>query len=207
MKVWFVVLADGTRTAWNGERTDMDRIPPCVICKADPEIQPDCAECRGTGLILHIPFCPRPWDEAMPGLWIGGHDCQPSAENMHGECIVTDEFDLVFSLYMRPGYGPSHPIPNTYFRMADADLDPDHHTHIDDMAERVANAVADGLKVLVRCQAGMNRSGLVTVLAMHRLGWKVDDAIDRLREVRSPYVLFNQHFVRYLQLQEEHQHD
>jgi hypothetical protein len=55
-----------------------------------------------------------------------------------------------------------------------------------------------GDRVLVRCQAGLNRSGLVTALVLILEGWQPADAIGHLRERRSPYVLFNPHFERWL---------
>jgi protein-tyrosine phosphatase len=86
--------------------------------------------------------------------------------------------------------------------MADADLDPRHHTMLDDWAERIVGYLDEDRKVLVRCQAGINRSGLVVALAMLRMGWTADAAIARIREVRSPYALFNQSFTRYLHAKE-----
>jgi protein-tyrosine phosphatase len=51
---------------------------------------------------------------------------------------------------------------------------------------------------LVHCQAGLNRSGLVTTLALIRRGMKPDDAIALIRAKRSPAVLCNQTFERWL---------
>ena len=44
----------------------------------------------------------------------------------------------------------------------------------------------------------MNRSSLVTSLVLMRDGNTADEAINLLRERRSPYVLSNSHFVNYL---------
>ena len=51
---------------------------------------------------------------------------------------------------------------------------------------------------LVHCQAGLNRSGLVTTLALIRRGMTPDDAIRLIRTKRSPAVLCNQTFERWL---------
>jgi hypothetical protein len=174
----------------------------CVVCLGDPKKMPDCDECRGTGLLLRVPFAERPWDEVVDGLWLGGHDFQPSAENPAGDAVLTGtDFDLVVSLYKRHGE-QWHPDPDRtiqmYHRMADSDLDPDHHSTIDVLASHVEDAVRHGDKVLVRCQAGLNRSSLVTGLALIKMGWSAENAINRMREVRSPYVLCNQSFVDYL---------
>jgi hypothetical protein len=51
---------------------------------------------------------------------------------------------------------------------------------------------------LVHCQAGLNRSALVTGLALVRGGMKPAEAIALLREKRSPAVLCNSAFERWL---------
>jgi protein-tyrosine phosphatase len=55
-----------------------------------------------------------------------------------------------------------------------------------------------GDKLLIRCQAGMNRSGLVTALVLMRAEYSAAEAIELLRAKRSEVVLFNDHFVDYL---------
>lgn len=53
--------------------------------------------------------------------------------------------------------------------------------------------------VLVHCQAGLNRSGAVAALTlMKRLYWSPDRAIGYLRRRRSPVVLYNKHFEKYV---------
>jgi len=51
---------------------------------------------------------------------------------------------------------------------------------------------------LVHCQAGLNRSGLVTALALIESGMKAVDAIALLRTKRSPAVLCNRAFEEWL---------
>ena len=55
-----------------------------------------------------------------------------------------------------------------------------------------------GDRTLIRCQAGMNRSGLVTALVLMKEDFTAEDAIKLLRDKRSEVVLFNDHFVDYL---------
>jgi protein-tyrosine phosphatase len=64
---------------------------------------------------------------------------------------------------------------------------------------RLRSEWKSGKKVLVRCQAGWNRSGLVTALALMKDGHKAKDAIDLIRARRSPHALCNEDFVRYLE--------
>jgi protein-tyrosine phosphatase len=51
-----------------------------------------------------------------------------------------------------------------------------------------------GDRVLVRCQAGLNRSGLVLALILIKDGLSPQEAINRIRENRGPDALFNENF-------------
>lgn len=55
--------------------------------------------------------------------------------------------------------------------------------------------------VLIHCQAGLNRSGLVTALALMVDGSSAGDAIDHLRACRHPMVLCNSTFEAWLRLE------
>jgi len=62
-----------------------------------------------------------------------------------------------------------------------------------------------GARVLIRCQAGVNRSGLVMALTLMRHGLSATNAIGLIREGRGPAALSNRHFVRWL-VDEAHRH-
>ena len=84
------------------------------------------------------------------------------------------------------------------YGFADASVD-----HFDtDRLLRVSKWAFDrwnaGEKVLIRCQAGLNRSGLVTALTMMHAGYEPADAIKQIRQQRSPMALFNDNFVTWL---------
>ena len=55
-----------------------------------------------------------------------------------------------------------------------------------------------GDRVLVRCQAGLNRSGLVTALLLIRDGLTASEAIALIRNQRGEDALFNEDFSRWL---------
>jgi hypothetical protein len=55
-----------------------------------------------------------------------------------------------------------------------------------------------GKKVLIRCQAGLNRSGLITALVLMMDGMSAADAIELQRANRSPDVLMNKEFESWL---------
>jgi protein-tyrosine phosphatase len=143
-----------------------------------------------------IPFADDPWNEIRPGLFQGGHDY------VGGDVVVRDEFDLVVSLYRRSSYildhGPPPDVEHLVYTFPDAILTAEHGAKVVVLAARVANDVLDGKKVLVRCQAGYNRSGLVVALALKALGMTGEDAVDLIHQQRSPWALCNTSFVRYI---------
>ena len=55
-----------------------------------------------------------------------------------------------------------------------------------------------GDRVLVRCQAGLNRSGLVTALIMIKDGLTPQSAINCIRDSRGPDALLNENFYAWL---------
>ena len=65
-------------------------------------------------------------------------------------------------------------------------------------ASLVAGALTMGWRVLVHCNMGLNRSGVVCARALMYMGMTADDAVALLRAERHPLVLFNASFVRWL---------
>lgn len=81
---------------------------------------------------------------------------------------------------------------------------PDASINLVDL-DRLRNAVEfaylrwkSGDRILIRCQAGLNRSGLVTALVLIKDGHRPQDAIDLIRMNRHPEALFNQSFESWL---------
>lgn len=65
-------------------------------------------------------------------------------------------------------------------------------------AQRVAQQVKLGKKVLVTCMAGLNRSGMVTAMALHLLtGWSGAVCVERVQERRA-MALCNATFAQWL---------
>lgn len=167
----------------------------CHECHGEPEHVADCGACRGTGRANSIPLCEEPWNEVVPGLWVGGHDVFGGSETA---AIVTDQFDSVVSLTARPGYGPADGVPHKVVRFADAGLDYFLEQRLDELSDHVVSELAAGRKVLVRCAGGLNRSGLVAALTLVKQGRAPDEAIDLVRAARGPWALCNGAFVRYI---------
>mgnify|MGYP000667986346 CR=1 FL=1 len=120
-------------------------------------------------------------------LWMGG-------------CIdgvnLGPDFKYVLSLYPWERYQLDADTKRLEVRLYDsADIPPAEQLY--DLAEYVNGHRAVG-RTLVHCQAGLNRSGLITALALHLGGMSAADAISLLREKRCPMVLCNQTFEQWL---------
>jgi len=51
---------------------------------------------------------------------------------------------------------------------------------------------------LIRCQAGWNRSGLITALVLMREGYRSFEAIELIHQMRSDNALCNRSFEQFL---------
>lgn len=69
---------------------------------------------------------------------------------------------------------------------------------VDALASKVVKLLAAQEQVLVHCQAGLNRSGLLAAVTLVKMGKQPSDAIDLLRAQRSPLVLCNEAFENYV---------
>jgi hypothetical protein len=147
-----------------------------------------------------VPWADRPCDEIIPGLWMGGHHYYPE---VGWPVVIGDEFDAVFSLHHGFGHGPAEGVPHEYLSMPDGQLSPERLDRVRNFAGKVYDTYTFDVmgqvpKILVRCQAGYNRSGLVVGLVLLRLGYDPVSAVELIREKRGPHALCNAYFVSYL---------
>jgi hypothetical protein len=140
----------------------------------------------------------EPWSEVVPGLWMGGHEYL-AGNGGWTTAVVTDQFDVVYSLHSREGYGPDPWIDHHVLEVPDGVLDAEQIRAVDRFAASAALDFAAGRHVLVRCRAGMNRSGLVVGEVLKRRGYSAAEAIAMIRRRRAPGALNNETFVAYLE--------
>ena len=138
------------------------------------------------------------WSEVAPGLWMGGHE-YVAGDGISTRAIVTDEFDVVYSLTSKEGYGPGSGVEHHVLRVPDDALTGQQILAVEEFASSAASDYAAGRRVLVRCWAGMNRSGLVVAEVLIQSGYTATDAIAMIRKQRSPAALNNESFVAYLE--------
>jgi len=134
---------------------------------------------------MDIPLI-SPVDESL-GLYQGG--CQHGVE-------VGDDFQTIVSLYPWERYSRADGVDLYEIKMLDSS-----DGVLEEDLFKASDAALKGLrkgKVLIHCQAGLNRSGLTAAFTLMRLGYSAQDAIDLLRRQRSQMVLCNQTFVAQL---------
>ncbi|GAA1073047.1 protein phosphatase [Kitasatospora arboriphila] len=144
-----------------------------------------------------VPGPQTPWDEIVPGLWMGGHYWTDTAGELQ-LAVAGDEFDLVVSLYAAPGHGPAPGVEHLVAEIPDAPLTAGQLADVQQLARATASAVRDGRTVLVRCHSGYNRSGLVVAQALVELGTEPAAAVELVRRQRSLWALHNRVFEDYL---------
>ena len=146
-------------------------------------------------MAMEIPLA----SEIVPGLWMGGTDDLDTVNRAGRLPSASDErdFDAVVTLsaYSKPVGWYVHEFR---FCIPDASLDDEHAQELEKIADWAYLQWKSGKKVLVRCQAGMNRSGLVTALILIRDRIKAEEAIAMIRRKRSGDALSNPSFVEYL---------
>lgn len=142
------------------------------------------------------------WSEIMPGLWMGGTGdfdkvINPREGNLTIEGmthvydtpdISAQDFDAVVTMYAwaRP---VDWFVEEYRWGIFDSRaMAPDLET-VREIIVWAHKRWKDDKKVLIRCQAGLSRSGFITALVLVRDGMEMQDAIDLIRKQRSPFAL------------------
>lgn len=106
-------------------------------------------------------------------------------------------FDLVVTLYADAQPAPWG-VREYRFGFPDGQISINDAREAIELAHLAHRAWSQGRTVLIRCQAGVNRSGLVSALVLMIEGYEATEAIALLRQRRSPVVLSNGHFEDWL---------
>lgn len=137
------------------------------------------------------------WDEIRPGLWLGGtpDDEWVSQPLSTDGWVVRDErpFDSVVTLFAHAqpfGWG----VEELRYGFADGRVELVDMPAVIRCAEWAHGQWKAGQRVLVRCQAGLNRSGLVMAMVLILDGWEPGEAVALMRDRRSQFVLCNEEF-------------
>lgn len=138
--------------------------------------------------------------EIMPRLWQGGTEDDgvigyPAPDNHYR--MGAHDFDVVVTLYADAQPAPWG-VEEMRFGFPDSNLSEFAIAKAVRLARAAHARWASGERVLIRCQAGVNRSGLVMALVLMLEGYTAEAAIAVIRRQRSPFVLSNRHFEQWL---------
>src|SRR3954471_17732753 len=137
--------------------------------------------------------------EILPGLFQGGtHDADVVQVAHAGSGFGEPRpYDAVVTLYAW-----AQPVPweveELRYGFGDCDIALANTERILRAAHWAWRRWLSGDRVLIRCQAGLNRSGLVTALVLMLEGSDAESAIRRIPQRRSPWALCNHDFVTWL---------
>ena len=131
--------------------------------------------------------------EIVPGLWQGGENSPPAYQNQDGtdfqfDAIATIEPTIpLFEL----------PIKQIRLELLATAIDRNQIPAILNAADWAFDNWRGGKQVLIRCQAGMNRSSLIIAIVLMKNGTSAEDAISLIR-TKNPMALSNSAFVEFL---------
>ena len=137
--------------------------------------------------------------EILPRLWMGG----TSEDRYIGGDVPPDHYDFAYEYdFIVTLYADAMPAPwgTVEFRLGfpDGELSGYDAARCQEMAHLAWQHWKQGRTVLVRCQQGVNRSGLVTAMILMFDGMGAEEAVALLRERRGPLVLNNPSCVDFL---------
>jgi len=146
------------------------------------------------------------WSEVLPGLWLGGTASADdmatalgggSAYGMPETTVTKEKFDTVITLYAwaKPA---DWFVKEMRLGVLDGDLEDFDWPGIRALVQTAHTDWKSGKRVLIRCQAGINRSSLIMALVLVREGLSARKAIELMRKQRGQAVLANRHFVEWL---------
>jgi hypothetical protein len=146
------------------------------------------------------------WNEILPGLWQGGtHDNDVLGDetfvvrrNSSVQAFIQKtDFDTVVTAYQYAN--PVDWFVNEHrYCFYDASIALVDKKRLRQAVDFAYDSWKSGDSVLIRCQAGLNRSGLITALVLIKDGYEPAEAISLIREKRNRYALCNKDFEQWL---------
>lgn len=144
------------------------------------------------------------YHEILPNLFLGGHAWLEDGQFKHGKHSKIQEdksWGYVVSAYLdeeNKNALPRCDMRMVLFEDTKKGLSEDVWEQIRSAVDEVVRRWQVGDKVLVRCQAGYNRSGMLMSLILMRLGFTAEKAIERVRLRRGLSTLVNSVFEGYV---------
>lgn len=163
----------------------MSADPTKITIEVDPQYRRMVGTTYHGNVDFDVPFI----SQIAENLWQGG--CQDGL-------VLPTHINFLVSLYPWERYTINHELRGElYVRMYDDRTQPVNVEQIINLATLVNEWRRRGT-VLIHCQAGLNRSSLLAAMVLMQDGMKGWEAIKLLREKRSPAVLCNPTFERFI---------
>ena len=139
------------------------------------------------------------YSEIAPNLFMGGTDDADVIQNPIARNIRRTDmpFDSIVTMYAWAQPADWN-IQEFRYGVPDASIAQIDLARLKQAVEFGYNRWLSGDRVLVRCQAGLNRSGLVTALILMSAGLDAGTAIEEIRKKRAEVALFNNEYVTWL---------
>ena len=137
------------------------------------------------------------YSEILPNLFMGGtHDddvVYAAPTDKHK--INSNKFDCVITTWAQPC---DWDVQEMRYGIPDSEIKDVELSKLLEIAQWGHKKWLSGERVLIRCQAGLNRSGLITALILLLEGMSPEQAIAQIRQKRSPVALFNKAYVDWI---------
>lgn len=144
-------------------------------------------------------FMPKSlYSEIAPNLFMGGTDDDDVIHRASRGKTRTDlPFDAIVTMYAwaQPA---DWKVQEFRYGVPDASIEEIDLDRLRDAVNFGLNRWLSGDRVLIRCQAGLNRSGLVTALILMSSGLDAESAIKQIRTNRAQVALFNDEYANWL---------
>lgn len=138
---------------------------------------------------------PKNASEVLPRLWQGGVP-KPGRYDLDLIVLAASEYQPTVDKF--PGAELLHvPLPDDW-RGLTATAREKLYATVVAASREVADWHRAGKRVLVTCGAGLNRSGLITGVALRELGYTADEALALIRRARGPRALAGKAFPRFI---------
>ena len=144
------------------------------------------------------------YSEVLPNLFIGGThdedtvDFPQELKNLNEK----EEFDAVVTCYSY-AQPMSWYVHENRFGFADGPMDIETFNKVIELSDWLYEKWQSGAKCLSRCQMGYNRSGIVLGAILVKHGYTAEEAIQLIRQKRSPHALNNLSFLYWLRKYEQ----
>ena len=139
------------------------------------------------------------FSEIAPNLYMGGTDDDDVIHSPQMSSLPRNDlpFDSIITMYAwaRPA---DWQVQEFRYGIPDSRIEEINLVRLKQAVDWGYRQWINGDRLLVRCQAGLNRSGLVTALILIESGLDAQSAILQIRSQRADYALCNSEFERWL---------